>query len=115
MVLETKRFQILNDSFICRNCGRDVAPTAQTTPRDHCPFCLWGLHADINPGDRANRCRGKLKPIGINTHTKKEYIIIYDCERCGERVRAKAILSDENGADDMDAIIELSSKPIRVK
>jgi DNA-directed RNA polymerase subunit RPC12/RpoP len=111
-MLETKRFKILNEAFTCDNCGGEVAPTARTTPRDHCPLCLYSKHVDVNPGDRANPCRGLLKPIGIHLDSKKDYIIIYRCDRCGSRVRTKAILEDENGADNMEKIIELSSYPI---
>ena len=112
MALETKRFRVINDGFTCEHCGQEVPPTAGSTPRDHCPFCLWCKHVDVNPGDRANPCRGALRPIGIYTHTKKEYVILYQCQRCAGRVRAKAILYDENASDSFDVILELSAKPI---
>lgn len=112
MPLETKRFQVLNEGFTCGNCGREVPPTSGTTPRNHCPFCLWCRHVDVNPGDRANRCRGMMRPIGIYTHTRKAYVILHQCQRCAARVRAKAILEDKNAADDFDLIIELAGKPI---
>ena len=112
MPLQAKRFRVVNEGFTCGHCGREVPPTAQTTPRNHCPFCLWSRHVDINPGDRANPCKGLLRPIGINTHTRKSYIIVHQCQRCGERCRSKAILEDGNAADDMDLIIELAGKPI---
>lgn len=112
MSLKTKRFQVVNEGFVCANCGREVLPTAQTTPRNHCPYCLWSMHVDISPGDRANPCKGMMRPIGIYTHSKKEYVILHQCTRCGERVRAKAIMRDKNAADDFDIILELSGKPI---
>ncbi len=112
MPLQAKRFRVVNEGFTCGHCSREVPPTAQTTPRNHCPFCLWSLHVDINPGDRANPCKGLLRPIGIHTHTKKSYVIVHQCQRCGERCRSKAILKDGNAADDMDLIIELAGKPI---
>ncbi|MFA5811746.1 MAG: RNHCP domain-containing protein [bacterium] len=115
MPLETKRFQVRNEGFVCGHCGREVPPTAHTTPRSHCPFCLWSMHVDINPGDRANKCRGMMRPIGIYTHARKEYIILHQCMRCGERMRAKAIFSDDNAADDFELIIELAGKPINEK
>lgn len=112
MPLQTKRFKVVNEGFTCGHCGRQVPPTAQTTPRNHCPFCLWSAHVDINPGDRANPCRGLMRPIGIYTHTKKDYVILYLCERCGERSKSKAILEDDNAADNFDLLIELSGRPI---
>jgi len=115
MALKTKLFQVVNEGFTCGHCGEGVLPTSQTTPRNHCPHCLWSMHVDINPGDRANRCRGMMRPIGIYTHSKKEYVILHQCMRCGERVRSKAILKDENAADDFDLIVELAGKPIHEK
>ena len=115
MPLPAKRFQVVNEGFTCANCGREVPPTAQTTPRNHCPFCLWSRHVDVNPGDRANRCRGLLRPIGIETHARKQYIIRHQCLRCGARVRSKAILEDANAADDFDRIIELAGKVVDEK
>lgn len=112
MALESKRFRILNEGFVCEHCGAHVPPTAQTTPRNHCPFCLWSKHVDNNPGDRANECQGLLKPIGIYTHTKKSYIILQQCERCGARVRSKAILEDGNQPDVFERILELASNAI---
>lgn len=112
-MLPTKRFKIVNEGFRCVNCGKEVPPTSGTTPRNHCPYCLTCLHVDINPGDRANPCKGILEPIGVVTHTKKTYIILHECSRCGKRVGSKAILTDKNAADDMTKIIELSSRPIK--
>ena len=113
MPLETKKFRVVNEGFTCDHCGRAVPPTAQTTPRNHCPFCLWCKHVDIHPGDRANPCRGPMQPIGIYSHTKKSYIILHQCRRCDARVKAKAILADANATDDFNLILELSCLPIR--
>lgn len=115
MPLFSKRFKIVNEGFKCGHCGCEVLPTSQTTPRNHCPFCLWSMHVDVNPGDRANKCRGMMRPIGIYTHTRKQYVILHQCVQCGERVRAKAILQDDNAADDFNLIIELAGKPINEK
>lgn len=112
MALQTKRFKVVNDGFVCSNCGKEVPPTAGTSPRNHCPHCLWCMHVDVNPGDRANRCRGLMRPIGIYTHTKKEYVILHECLKCGARVKAKALLRDANAPDDFDVILELSGRPI---
>lgn len=48
---------------------------------DHCPKCLWGLHVDDFPGDRANPCLGLMKPIGVDL-AKGDYTLSYQCEKC---------------------------------
>ena len=50
-----KRFNELDEGFICENCGKEVTPAGYTS-RDHCPYCLYSKHVDINPGDRQNTC-----------------------------------------------------------
>lgn len=106
-------YQVRNESFTCANCGMEVEPTKHDTPRNHCPFCLHSLHVDVNPGDRANKCMGLLRPIGVETSGRKGYIIIYRCERCGEFTRAKAALKSTVQPDDFDMIIELSRKALK--
>ena len=60
--MEQKRFTKNDSGFVCAHCGKTVEPLGFTS-RNHCPFCLWSLHVDINPGDRANECRGQMEPI----------------------------------------------------
>lgn len=115
MALEKKKFTVINEGFVCEHCGEDVPPTDGATPRNHCPFCLWCKHVDINPGDRANECKGLMKPIGIYTHARKAYVILHQCEKCGARIKAKTIRNDKNASDDFDLILQLSSKPIEDK
>ncbi len=94
---------IKNDnSFVCRNCGREVPPLGYTS-RNHCPYCLHSIHIDIIPGDRANTCLGLMKPIMVEDSNKKGYIITYQCEKCGEIKRNKAA-SD----DDFDEILKVA-------
>ena len=75
MVNEMKKFTMRDEDFICLNCGKKVSKL-HVTSRDHCPFCLYSLHVDINPGDRQNPCKGLMKPIGIEKF-KDQYKIIY--------------------------------------
>ena len=94
---------IKNDnSFVCVNCGRDV-PKLEYTSRNHCPYCLHSLHVDVIPGDRKNNCKGVLKPIAIENSSKKGYIIIFKCDKCGEVSRNKS--ADD---DDFDKMLEIS-------
>lgn len=91
-----------NESFTCLHCGKSVEQ-AKVGYRDHCPFCLYGVHVDIHPGDRANTCKGKLKPIGVEQDKKHNWKILYECEVCGEQVKNKAASDDS-----MDEIIKIS-------
>ena len=70
-----KRFNMLDDGFICENCNQEVKPLNYTA-RDHCNYCLYSKHVDIMPGDRKNQCHGLLKPVGIEKF-KDTYKIIY--------------------------------------
>ncbi len=81
----TRRFQKNDDGFVCSHCGRQVHSLGYTS-RDHCPYCLYSLHVDIFPGDRANDCCGLLEPIGLDTN-KKGYQIVYKCQTCGKIVK----------------------------
>jgi len=98
-----KTFVKRDEEFTCINCGKEVSKLNYTT-RDHCPYCLYSIHVDINPGDRANSCKGKLKPIGIEKF-KDSYKIIYRCEKCNQ-IHKNVVAND----DDMDIIIKLSNE-----
>ncbi|UCH27864.1 MAG: RNHCP domain-containing protein [Trueperaceae bacterium] len=105
-----KRFtgRARNETFRCVNCGAQVPPLVGGGYRNHCPHCLYSLHVDIDPGDRANPCRGVLKPFAVEYHGKKGWMIISRCERCHEVCRNKAALDDPQCPDDFDVIIALS-------
>lgn len=98
-----KKFNELDEEFICENCHKQVDKLKYSS-RDHCNFCLYSKHVDINPGDRLNTCKGLLKPIGIEKH-KDTFKIIYECEKCGNT--HKNIMARD---DNMDMIIEISKK-----
>ena len=96
-----KKFSMKDETFICENCNKKIEKLNYTA-RDHCNFCLYSKHLDINPGDRENKCHGLLKPIKIEKF-KNTYKIIYKCEKCGQT--HKNIMAND---DNMDIIIELS-------
>ncbi|MGE5455848.1 MAG: RNHCP domain-containing protein [Ignavibacteriales bacterium] len=98
-----KKFTMKDESFICENCAKKVNKLDYTA-RDHCPYCLYSKHIDINPGDRMNKCLGLMEPIGIEKF-KDSYKILYKCEKCNEP--HKNIMAKD---DNMDLIIELSIK-----
>lgn len=99
-----KRFNMIDESFTCENCGKTIEPLVYSA-RDHCPYCLFSKHVDILPGDRANECHGLLEPIKIEKF-KNTYKIIYKCQKCHQN--HKNIMAND---DDMNIIIELSKNP----
>ena len=96
-----KRFNMIDEEFICENCGKKVPPL-EYSARDHCPFCLYSKHVDINPGDRENDCKGLMEPIGIEKY-KDTYKIIYKCTKCKKTHKNIAARDD-----DYNKIIEIS-------
>ena len=98
-----KNFSKLDEEFNCEHCGKQVAKLNYTS-RDHCPHCLYSKHVDINPGDRANKCRGLLRPIDIENF-KNTYKIIYKCEKCN-KIHRNIVATDDN----FNEIINLTTK-----
>lgn len=101
-----KRFTMKDENFTCENCHKNVNKLNYTA-RDHCPYCLYSKHVDIMPGDRLNKCKGLLKPIGIEKF-KDTYKIVYQCQKCNQ-IHKNIMASDDN----MDIIIQLTTNPIK--
>ena len=102
--MEERRFTKIDEEFICDNCGSIVKKLGYSS-RDHCPKCLYSKHVDINPGDRLEECHGALEPVSVELNSKKGYVIIYKCKKCG-KIRKNKAAEDDN----MDLIIKLSAK-----
>ena len=98
-----KKFKKNDNGFICAHCGKEVKPLGYTS-RNHCPHCLYSLHVDINPGDRANSCKGLQIPVGVENNPKKGYVILYKCSLCGAETKNKSAQDD-----DFDEILKVSS------
>jgi hypothetical protein len=73
------------EDFKCEHCGHEVKGNGFT---NHCPACLWSKHVDVNPGDRAAKCGGMMRPIRVELE-KQDYIIIHECQKCGHSKRNK--------------------------
>ena len=80
--------------FRCAHCRAYIC-SSQTLcgveNRNHCPYCLWSRHVDLNmPGDRLASCKAPMLPIGlcIKQLVKKygvgqgELMIIHQCSDC---------------------------------
>ena len=98
------RFTKIDEEFICHHCGKKVEKLGYTC-RNHCPNCLHSKHVDINPGDRAESCHGDLEPVSIEIDSKKGYVVVFKCKKCGA-IRKNKAAEDDN----INLIIELSSK-----
>ena len=97
-------FTEIDEEFTCENCGKHVQKLGYSC-RNHCPYCLHSKHVDVNPGDRAEQCKGILRPISVELDSKKGYVIVFKCQKCGA-IRKNKAAEDDN----MDLIIDLSSK-----
>ena len=104
--MENRNFTEIDESFICENCGKKVEKLGYSC-RNHCPYCLYSKHIDINPGDRQETCKGVLEPVSLEINSKKGNVIIFRCKKCGV-IRKNKAAKDDN----IDKIIELSSKQI---
>ena len=107
-----------NQEFICSHCGRKVFYDRRigTEHRNHCPYCLWSKHVDLNePGDRKSTCQGEMEPIGltfkqegINKYgeTKQgELMLIHQCLQCN-KISINRLAADDNS----QAILEVFEK-----
>ena len=98
-----KKFIKKVENFICENCGKKVIGNGWT---NHCPYCLYSKHIDINPGDRSCNCLGLMKPIEIQ-QKNGNFIILHKCLKCGFERKNKIA---EN--DNFDLILKLSKKEL---
>jgi DNA-directed RNA polymerase subunit RPC12/RpoP len=101
-----RKFTDINESFLCAQCGAQVLPSRRSC-RNHCPFCLYSMHLDINPGDRAADCGGLMEPVRVEYNSKKGYQIVHRCKRCGHEARNIAALDDPVQPDSLEAILQL--------
>ncbi len=98
----------LNLPFSCKNCGCSVTPEgAGSEHRNHCPNCLYSLHLDELPGDRASDCGGLMEPITVWVRKNGEWAILHRCRRCGK------IVSNRIAADDSPVkLMSIALKPL---
>lgn len=108
--MELGTFTKKNEGFLCEHCGLNVPP-AEKTCRNHCPRCLHSKHVDINPGDRANPCRGLLRPVSYEISGKKGLVLCFICQKCGSKTKNISLRDDALFPDDYDSILRLSAKP----
>ncbi|MCA9569947.1 MAG: RNHCP domain-containing protein [Myxococcales bacterium] len=98
----------LDEAFTCVSCGREV-PRHGRSARDHCPWCLVGLHVDDRvPGDRASTCRARLDPVAVEQKDGR-WILVYRCSGCGA-TRRNQVLMDGDPPDRWAAVVALTGR-----
>ena len=98
-----------NRGFTCISCGASVQPLTNGSYRNHCPVCLCSVHVDICPGDRANACKGLMRPVGVAYRRKKGWQIIHECQRCAGRALNK-IAVETVQPDDLERVARVAGK-----
>jgi DNA-directed RNA polymerase subunit RPC12/RpoP len=96
-----------NSGFECLNCNAAVDAIKKGTIRNHCPHCLYSLHLDILPGDRACACRGLMAPVSIEHNSQKGWQVLHRCKICGHE--GKNIVADDDNTDKIAEIMRLST------
>lgn len=101
-------FDPMTDFLCCRHCGRTFTLAAPgTRNRNHCPHCLWSVHLDNFPGDRAARCGGEMEPIAISSREDGEWMILHRCKKCGV-IHSNRVAGDDNAV----ALMQLAARPL---
>ncbi|HLC67154.1 hypothetical protein A3C37_00400 [Candidatus Peribacteria bacterium RIFCSPHIGHO2_02_FULL_53_20] len=84
------------ESFTCEHCGASVEVLLNGSYRNHCPTCLYSKHVDEKgPGDRQSLCLGLMKPLRIDQHSKKGWMIVHLCTVCQKEMRNRSAPDDE--------------------
>jgi hypothetical protein len=88
--------------------------------RNHCPHCLWSVHADEKTGDRQSICHGQMEPVTLSFKPSKknkygpekkgEILLVHLCQTC-QQIRLNRIAAD----DDTNKIINITQNPITKK
>jgi DNA-directed RNA polymerase subunit RPC12/RpoP len=95
-----------NTGFVCAHCAADVPANTDGHYRNHCPFCLWSLHVDDLPGDRASDCRAPMEPVGLVEKSGKGWQVVHRCTACGHR-QPNRLVREGDAPDDLDLVLQL--------
>lgn len=95
-----------NQSFVCKHCCKHVHALTNGSYRNHCPYCLYSMHVDIQPGDRNQTCHGLMRPIGVIFNSKKGMQLLHECMNCGAK-KANVIAQNTVQEDNYELILQL--------
>lgn len=107
------QWKAADGAFRCANCGQMVFPTSAmgTVHRNHCPFCLYSLHVDTRPGNRASLCHARMEPVGLTCklegrdkygrERRGDIMLVHVCAGCGS-VNINRIAADDSCSGILD-------------
>ncbi|MBO0813245.1 MAG: RNHCP domain-containing protein [Microlunatus sp.] len=98
-----------NRSFSCAHCGERVRRLQNGSYRNHCPGCLWSVHVDNVPGDRAASCGGLMEPVRLVQPRGKGLAVVHVCTACGHQSRNRLAVDDPDQPDSWDAIARVQA------
>lgn len=99
MMMSSKKFQRRIEDFVCGYCGVEVRGNGYT---NHCPKCLFSLHVDVSPGDRAAKCGGLMEPLSAFLD-HGEWRIAHRCTLCGYEKKNR--LADEDSREALAILV----------
>ena len=89
-------FKMINDSFECENCHKDIKKHPEWSARNHCPYCLYSKHLDKQfPWDRDSDCLWIMKPIWIDYKKNKWNMVKHKCVKCSKEILNKIAPDDD--------------------
>ena len=92
----------------CHHCGLEFSLDAPgTRHRNHCPHCLWSVHLDDTPGDRASLCHGGMEPIAVSVDPRGEWHVLHRCGTC-HTIHLNRVAGD----DDERTLLALAVRPL---
>jgi len=91
-----------SQAFRCDHCRVLVVINEYigTKNRNHCNFCLWSKHVDIEKGDRNADCHSGMQPIGLTMKREGysrwgELMLIHVCTLC-QKIVINRLAADDN-------------------
>jgi hypothetical protein len=110
------------DGFVCKHCRNFVSSAfllSGVHNRNHCPYCLWSRHLDLEAaGDRLSACKAPMRPIGLTIKLSRrkygfgrgELMLIHQCSDCG-RLSINRLAAD----DDPESIFSIFEQSLRME
>ena len=88
-------FTMINESFTCEHCKKQVSKHPEWSARNHCPYCLYSKHMDETlPWDRKSSCNWAMVPVDIDYKKNKGNMIKHRCNKCQKTILNKVALDD---------------------